>query len=82
MKTVYYVQDEEYGEIEGMFDMQGECLGSWYSNDANWRHEYFEDFMANLGVEVKDAPSIMRDALVKKLREECNIDPSEYGEEE
>ena len=64
MKTVYYAYNEEYGEVEGMFDEAGELLGTWCCNDANWRHEYFDSFMLSLGVSI--VPS--RDAaLIAKL---------------
>ncbi len=77
MKIVYYMWDGEYGEIEGMFDEQGELIGSWHSNDAHWRQEYFGKFMRNLGVEVKPVDPHMHDVLLKKLRYACGVSNEE-----
>lgn len=52
MRTIKYVYTEEYGEIEGMFDENDELLGAWSCNDANWRDEYFSEFMEKLGIKV------------------------------
>lgn len=50
----------ELGESEGMFLVNSETsirlLGCWASNDANWRGEYFDGFMQELGFEVTDLP--------------------------
>ena len=53
---VYFVSlnNEDTGEVEGMFNMDGICLGWWACNDAMWRSEYFNTFMRCAGVEVID----------------------------
>lgn len=54
--TIYHFYTEEYGENEAMFDDEFNLLGAWHCNDANWRSEYFNPFMRNLGVKVKELP--------------------------
>ena len=51
MKKVYHVQCEAM-EVEGMFDEDGKLLGAWCLNDADWRSEYFNDFMKAAGIKV------------------------------
>lgn len=65
MKTLYFVYDEQEGEVEGMFDTQGTLLGTWCCNDASWRDEYFSGFMEQLGFKVVYSTQAK---LVKKLR--------------
>lgn len=69
MKIVYYVYlcDDDTGEVEAMFDESGEMLGTWSNNDANWRCEYFNPFMAKLGIEVTDIDPEDRPDLVNKM---------------
>lgn len=53
MKTIYHVYSDSDGEIEGMFDADGNMLGAWCCNDGLWRGEYFDPFLRKLGIEVK-----------------------------
>ena len=68
MVKIYSVSicEDDVGEVEGMFDAKGVLLGWWSLNDANWRHEYFEGFMSELGLEVIEASNDRK--LVSKLR--------------
>lgn len=69
MKTIYhvYICDDDVGEVEGMFDTDGKLLGTWSNNDGNWRGEYFDPFMKELGIEVKDGSRNRK--LIKALRD-------------
>lgn len=62
---LFHVYDEEAGEIEGMFDSEGNLLGAWSCNDATWRGEYFGGFIQKLGFKVV---SSSRADLKTKLR--------------
>ena len=66
MKTLFlvYMEDEELGEAEGMFDEEGTLLGTWACNDGDWRPEYFNEFMGKLGYNVEVSED---EALIKKL---------------
>lgn len=66
MKKVYAAYTEECGEVEGMFDEDGNLLDLWSSNDATWRNEYFSGFMKKLGIEVKTAPETMNEKLAEE----------------
>lgn len=46
---VYYI--ETYGEAQLFFNGD-ECMGAVSSNDADWRHEYFNPIMKLMGLEV------------------------------
>jgi hypothetical protein len=73
---IYHIFDEggdDEGEIEGMFNKDGELLGGWCLNDGNWRGEYMNGFLAALGIEVVDDSgrnTKKRKDMVKKLREQ------------
>lgn len=67
-KTVYYAQTEEVGEVEGMFDEDGELLGMWSCNDACWQNEYFSEFLDKLGVYVVEDGRF--DDKLEKIAEE------------
>ena len=56
MTTIYFLSicDDDVGEVEGMFDANGDVLGTWCNNDARWRGEYFEPFLEALGIRVLD----------------------------
>ena len=66
MKTIYHVYycSEEYGEIEGMFEVDGSLISYWNCNDAMWRNEYFDGFMLKLGFVVSTKPPT-------KIRKAC-----------
>jgi hypothetical protein len=65
MSKIYYssVEDDDVGEVEGMFSEDGALLGMWASNDATWRDEYFREFMRAIGIEV-DTSGKFNDDLV------------------
>jgi hypothetical protein len=51
LTTIHFVriEDDEVGEVEGVFDASNKLLDFWALNDANWRSEYFSGFMEKLG---------------------------------
>jgi hypothetical protein len=73
MKLVYHVladevvdPDIDIGDVEGMFDKSGECLGCWALNDAKWRGEYMNDFASALGVKIsRDLPNSLNDKVAQ-----------------
>jgi hypothetical protein len=70
MRTIYYssIEDDDVGEVEGMFGEDGNILGMWASNDANWRNEYFREFMRALGIQVDTSGkfnSLLRDKAME-----------------
>jgi hypothetical protein len=59
MKKIYHVyacDEETGGEVEGMFDEKFDLLWGWALNDAQWRREYMDGFIARLGFTVTHAP--------------------------
>jgi hypothetical protein len=73
--THVYVCDDD-GEMEGMFDDQGELLAGWLMDDAHWRSEYMNGLLEALGHEIVrvdscDARKKSDKALVKKVKEHC-----------
>ncbi len=45
--------DDEIGEVEGIFDSDKFTLLHWWNlNDADWRSEYFNPLMEQLGIKV------------------------------
>lgn len=67
MRTFYLVSvtSDEVGEVQGFFE-DGKLVHSWDCNDGNWRGEYFDPILEELGAEViySDDPK-----LEKKLVE-------------
>jgi len=59
-----YACDEDGAEAQGMFSEDGTLLGSWSLNDGNWRSEYFNNFMKNVGITVEASED---EQLIKKL---------------
>jgi hypothetical protein len=58
--------DDEVGEVQAFFK-DGELLAAWSSNDANWRSEYMDPLLEELGWEIEYASS--DETLAQKLRE-------------
>jgi len=54
MKIVYFVDfyEDDIGSVQGMI-MDGKLIGTWMCNDANWREEYFSEFIQNLGFHIE-----------------------------
>lgn len=72
MKKLYLVGSEgECGEIQGMFTDGCLLLDFWSCNDADWRTEYFNGVMNELGYEVTDPPASLADKLEKQLIKKC-----------
>lgn len=71
-RVIYHVYDGE-NEIEGMFDENGEWLGAWCCNDANWRNEYFDGFLEALGISVESAPEDIEEKAIEELRERFDV---------
>ena len=69
-KVIYSVRcEDDYGEYEGMIDEDGNILDIWSNNDATWRDEYFNGFMAELGITVKSGTAAHRKILKKQAKE-------------
>ena len=51
IKIIFFEHDE-FGEAQGVFDENDNLIGSWYSNDGEWRHEYFNPVLAKVDVNV------------------------------
>jgi len=66
MKTIYHISLDS-PEVQGIFDVNGNLLGAWSSNDANWRSEYFSEFMEQLGIREENPSKSLRDNMKKKL---------------
>ena len=64
--TLRFVYTERVGEVEGVFDDEGNLLDFWCCNDATWRNEYFSGFMATLGF---DCVSSSDENLINRLCE-------------
>ena len=62
MKTIYIISVcNDYGEADFVFDEEGIIIDFWANNDADWRHEYFNGFMEELGINVlNEAPKRMK----------------------
>lgn len=79
MKVIHHVQGDDLTDLltedqlenmyetEGMFDEQGNKLGIWCHNDAMWRGEYYDHFMAGLGIDVDGPPE--DPVVLKKISE-------------
>lgn len=66
-----YIIDRKLGENQGMFDASGQCLGWWSCDDADWRGEYFSDFMGKLGIEIVGDSEMKEQGLdPKKLKKQ------------
>jgi hypothetical protein len=72
LKPIIHIFDEQ-NEIEGMFDLDGNCLGAWCLNDANWRNEYFNGFIEALGYEITASNEDDYEIFLAKLRAEFSI---------
>lgn len=56
MITIYFVDycgDE--GEAQAFYNEDNSLLHYWWSNDGNWRSEYFDPLLKALGIKVKSA---------------------------
>jgi hypothetical protein len=73
MTTIYIesVCDDDVGEVEGAFDENGNVLDIWSSNDAQWRHEYFNDTFQKLGINIEHGK--YEDKLVDAAAEHWGI---------
>lgn len=63
----YYNYCGDLGEVEGIFDEHGILIDSWWSNDANWRNEYFSGFLAKLGIWCDRLPAELKANAIKQL---------------
>lgn len=57
----------EVGEAQGFMDSQGQVIGFWAMNDANWRSEYFNDTFAKLGIDIQRGSLEQNRAFVTHL---------------
>lgn len=51
-KKIYIVGTSD-GENQFVFDEKLKLIDGWFSNDANYRHEYMNGFMEKLGITVE-----------------------------
>ena len=68
MIKIYKAHSDTH-EAEGMYTESGALLDFWSCNDAHWRDEYFNEFMSALGIEVRQASSVLNtkfEAFVQK----------------
>lgn len=73
-KVIYHFYTEKWGEVEGMFDESGKMLGTWFLNDAHWRGEYMDGFIAELGFEVKSLPKKLETKALEQIAENFGLD--------
>ena len=76
MKKVHRLHvegDSDLGEVEGMFSEEGELLGAWCLNDAQYRVEYMNGFLAALGFDVVPAPRALAKKYMKVLKEHFGV---------
>jgi hypothetical protein len=74
VKTLYHVDlcSDDHGEVQAMFDEDKNMLHFWWSNDGNWRSEYFNPFLAALGYDVRyDLTEECEKKLIAYLEENC-----------
>ncbi len=63
------VENDEIGEVEGMFDENKELIHWWSRNDANWRSEYFAPILEYFGYkEVDKNPKSLNKKLVEEVK--------------
>lgn len=67
LTIIYFFYSECFGEVEGMFDTNGNMLDCWMCNDATWRNEYFSGFMSKLGYTIKPLPEKFHESALKKI---------------
>jgi hypothetical protein len=65
MTKVFYVYYEDEWEAEGFFDANGRLLACWSRNDADWRSEYMNPLLEELGFKVVTSKN---KTLIEKLR--------------
>ena len=78
MKTLYFVNTGD-DLIEGVFDNIGKLLDAWSPNDANWRNEYFCDFMAKLGFNCQGGDAELEDTLRRHAMDLWGLTEEEVG---
>ena len=63
-----------YDWVEAIFDENDKCIGSWSVEDAEWRGEYFNPFMKELGYEILRTPDDKRKLFEKIIKEKWGFD--------
>lgn len=71
MKIIYFSDYEgDLGEAQAMIDEDGVILDYWWSNDGQWRGEYFDGFLRELGIKV-DYSGKFDDVFETRLEADC-----------
>lgn len=81
MKKLFFYYSERHGEFEIVTDEDGNILGGWYSNDANFRVEYFSPFLAQLGFDCLPAQFEDEPWLYRRACRYLDIDYRNYYSE-
>lgn len=71
MKTIYIIYSEsgDAGECNLVFDENLKCIDGWSCDDATWRDDYFNGFMEQLGITVKDFhPKLTEEFVAKRAK--------------
>ncbi len=76
-KVIFHFYTEKWGEVEGMFDESGKMLDTWFLNDAHWRGEYMNGFIAKLGFDVKPLPKKFEQKALEQIAENFGLDPED-----
>jgi hypothetical protein len=74
LQTIYYVDlcSDDHGEVQAMFDEDKNLIDYWWTNDGNWRSEYFNPFMNKLGFDIRhDLTDECERKLEEYLAENC-----------
>lgn len=90
LKVIQHVMTKSY-YYEGMF-LGDKLLGGWHENDGNWRGEYFDGMLRELGYQVKYEHDLKKKAdienyeklqalLSEAMYEQTEEDGEEDGEE-
>lgn len=78
MKKLYFCNTDD-DLIEGVFNEKGELLDAWSPNDANWRNEYFNGFMAALGFDCVDGDEDLENTLRRHSMQLWGLTEEEAG---
>ncbi len=64
--TLVSIDDSRIGESQGILNEFQDVIGFWPANDAEFKPEYFGEFMKSLGVEVLESGDKKLKAILKK----------------
>ena len=64
--TLISIEDSRIGEAQGILNEFQDVVGFWPANDADFKPEYFGEFLKSLGVEVLESGDKKMKAILKK----------------